>query len=190
MKKCSVAGCTSGTMYWTGMSSDALLESGVGGTGTGEYVFFNGKRVARRDVSDGAVHYYFADQLGSASVITNNVGVIQDESDYYPYGGEIVITNADSNTYKFTGKERDSESGLDNFGARYSSSHNGFAWAQWLFRIRYRRVPVSAAFLRVRRCPSLRALRRTEQELSLSRLFMLPSAHYKGVGVRIASFRS
>src|SRR5664279_2828144 len=29
---------------------------------------------------------------------------------------------------------------------------------------------------------------RTEQELALSRLFMLPSAHYKDVGVRIASF--
>ena len=33
-------------------------------------------------------------------------------------------------------------------------------------------------------------LRRTEQELALSPLFMLPSAHYKDVGVRIASFRS
>ncbi len=33
-------------------------------------------------------------------------------------------------------------------------------------------------------------LRLTEQELALSRLLMLPSAHYKGVGVRIASFRS
>src|SRR5713101_3875307 len=33
-------------------------------------------------------------------------------------------------------------------------------------------------------------LRRTEQELALSRLFMLPSVHYKDVGVRIASFRS
>ncbi len=28
-------------------------------------------------------------------------------------------------TYKFTGKERDSESGLDNFGARYNSSSMG-----------------------------------------------------------------
>ena len=28
-------------------------------------------------------------------------------------------------TYKFTGKERDSESGLDNFGARYDSSSIG-----------------------------------------------------------------
>src|SRR5438309_9779014 len=33
-------------------------------------------------------------------------------------------------------------------------------------------------------------LRRTEQELALSSLSMLPSAHYKDVGVRIASFRS
>ena len=33
-------------------------------------------------------------------------------------------------------------------------------------------------------------LRRTEQELALSSLFMLPSAHYKGVGVRIDSLRS
>jgi hypothetical protein len=33
-------------------------------------------------------------------------------------------------------------------------------------------------------------LRRTEQELALSPLFMLPSAHYQDVGVRVASFRS
>src|SRR5205823_5111404 len=33
-------------------------------------------------------------------------------------------------------------------------------------------------------------LRRTEQGLALAPLFMLPSAHYKDVGVRIASFRS
>ena len=33
-------------------------------------------------------------------------------------------------------------------------------------------------------------LRRTERELALTLPFMLPSAHYKDVGVRIASFRS
>jgi hypothetical protein len=37
-------------------------------------------------------------------------------------GGERVVTNSDPNNYKFTGKERDPESGLDNFGARYNSS--------------------------------------------------------------------
>ena len=33
-------------------------------------------------------------------------------------------------------------------------------------------------------------LRRTEQELALALLLMLPSAHYKDVGIRIVSFRS
>ena len=33
-------------------------------------------------------------------------------------------------------------------------------------------------------------LRRTEPELALAFRFMLPSAHYKDVGIRVASFRS
>ena len=33
-------------------------------------------------------------------------------------------------------------------------------------------------------------LRRIEQKLALALLLMLPSAHYKDVGIRIASFRS
>ncbi len=33
--------------------------------------------------------------------------------------------NYDAPAYEFTGKERDSESGLDNFGVRYNSSNLG-----------------------------------------------------------------
>jgi RHS repeat-associated protein len=43
---------------------------------------------------------------------------------FYPYGQEQNPT-ADPNHYKFTGKERDSESGLDYFGARYYASSMG-----------------------------------------------------------------
>jgi RHS repeat-associated protein len=100
-------------------------EANLAGTTQNEYVYFGGKRVARRDVPTGHKHYYFSDHLGSASVITSDLGVIQEESDYFPYGGEIAITNGDPNNYKFTGKERDSESGLDNFGARYNASTMG-----------------------------------------------------------------
>jgi len=71
------------------------------------------------------VHYYFANHLGSATVVTSSAGVIQDESDFYPFGGERIITDTDPNAYKFTGKERDSESGLDFFIARYYSSGYG-----------------------------------------------------------------
>ena len=77
-------------------------------------------------MSGSVVHYYFSDHLGSASVISNATGAtIEDEADYYPYGGERAITTTDPNNYKFTGKERDSESGLDFFGARYYASTMG-----------------------------------------------------------------
>ena len=52
---------------------------------------------------------------------------------YYPYGGEIVITGPNfANYYKFTGKEPDAESNLDNFGARYYGSSMGrFMTPDW-----------------------------------------------------------
>jgi RHS repeat-associated protein len=124
-KKCTNAGCTAGMLYWRNLAGDPVLEAGVTGSGTEEYVFFNGKRVARRDITGSVVHYYFSDHLGSADAVTSSTGVIQDESDYYPYGGEITISNNDPNNYKFAGKERDSESSLDYFIARHYSSPLG-----------------------------------------------------------------
>jgi RHS repeat-associated protein len=45
---------------------------------------------------------------------------------YYPYGGvEQDYCGTVGQHYKFTGKERDSESDLDNFGARYYGSFMG-----------------------------------------------------------------
>jgi RHS repeat-associated protein len=46
-------------------------------------------------------------------------------SDYYPWGGELQFSNNDSNHYKFTGKERDAETQLDYFGARYYANWTG-----------------------------------------------------------------
>jgi RHS repeat-associated protein len=48
-----------------------------------------------------------------------------DVSDFYPFGGERVVIANSNNRFKFTGKERDSESGLDNFSARYLGSSLG-----------------------------------------------------------------
>jgi RHS repeat-associated protein len=114
------------TLYWYGASGNVLDETSGNGTMVSEYIYFNGNRVARRD-ADNSVKYYFSDKLGSASVITDNQGTMPPlaESDYYPYGGETPITSGDSNHYKFTGKERDGESGLDYFGARYYGSNMG-----------------------------------------------------------------
>ena len=126
---------SNGMLYWAGGSGDALVETDLSGNVTAEYVFFNGKRVTRIDQPSGSIEYYYSDHLGSADVITNASGTITKESDYYPYGGEIPVITGDSNRYKFTGKERDSESGLDNFGARYDSSSLGrFMTPDWAAR--------------------------------------------------------
>jgi RHS repeat-associated protein len=52
-------------------------------------------------------------------------GNIKEDEDYFPYGGEVKFVDNDPNHYKFTGKERDSESGLDDMGARYFGSGLG-----------------------------------------------------------------
>jgi RHS repeat-associated protein len=114
---------STGTIYWRDASGNSIDEANLSDLMQNEYIFFGGKRIAREDSQTGHRHYYLSDHLGSASVITSDLGAIQEQSDYYPYGGEIPITNGDPNTYKFTGKERDAESGLDNFGKRYDSSN-------------------------------------------------------------------
>src|SRR5262249_53930486 len=89
------------------------------------YVYFDGNRVARRDGTAGPVSYYFSDHLNTTDIVTHAQGNIKYESDFYPWGGELQFANGDSNHYKFTGKERDSETGLDYFGARYYSNGLG-----------------------------------------------------------------
>lgn len=130
------AGST-GTLYWRYGGGDTIVESSLTGTSLEEYVFFNGQRVARRDVSTNAVHYYFSDHLGTHAVVENATGTsCEQDIDYYPYGGveHDYCPNAPQN-YKFTGKERDAESGLDNFGARYYASGFGrFMTPDWAAR--------------------------------------------------------
>ncbi len=116
---------SNGKLYWYGLTGEVLQETNLSGALLDEYIFFNGKRTARRRQSDGAVFYFFSDHLSSARVVTNATSTIMEESDFYPFGGERVITDTLDNNYKFTSKERDFESGLDYFIARHYSSSIG-----------------------------------------------------------------
>src|SRR5580698_5173970 len=130
---CPTSG-TNGTLYWMGDGSAALDESDLSGHMLEQYVFFGGTRVARRDVSPSAVHYYFSDQVGSHSVVENAAGTVTEQDiDYYPYGGQENDYSPNvAQHYKFNGKERDAESGLDNFGARFDASSLGrFMTPDW-----------------------------------------------------------
>ena len=64
------------------------------------------------------------DHLGSASFITDFEGGVEQHLQYMPFGEQFVSQslNGYDARYKFTGKERDEETGLDYFGARYYDS--------------------------------------------------------------------
>lgn len=92
--------------------------------------------------SDVGTSYLFGDHLGSTRLITDGSGIIKKRFDYLPFGEEILSTYGgrtdamgyndggtvgvtDKQRLKFTSKERDAETGLDYFGARYFSSAQG-----------------------------------------------------------------
>lgn len=137
-KKSSASSCSSGTvsmLYWRLLSGDSLAETDGSGDTLNEYVFFAGRRVASRNGS-GAIFYYFADQVGSTRSITTGSGPGQTpgqlcyDADFTPYGQEMshserLQTTSCPPNYKFTGYERDPETGLDYAFARYYSSRLG-----------------------------------------------------------------
>jgi len=113
---------STGTIYWYGLNPDPLEETDLAGNYQALYFFFNGRRITRCLASNECDHY-FSDHLGNSRFVWSLAGFNQ--SDFYPFGGERVISSGTSTHYKFTGKERDSESNLDNFGARYFTSSMG-----------------------------------------------------------------
>ena len=65
-------------------------------------------------------YYYTSDQINSTSIVTNDSGTVVYSAAYDPYGGvQKTWVNTYNPALKFSGKERDTESGLDYFGARY-----------------------------------------------------------------------
>jgi RHS repeat-associated protein len=68
------------------------------------------------------LYYYHGDHLGSAQLVTDPEGKIYEQLEYTPYGElwvEHLKTTIEATPFRFTGKERDSETGLYYFGARY-----------------------------------------------------------------------
>jgi len=120
--------------------SEILDETDATGSTTNaafsEYIYFDGKRAARRDYQSN-VFYYFADQVGSARGMAevasgSHTATPCFDADFYPFGGEHDFLNSCPQNYKFMGKERDPETNNDDFGARsYASAYGRFLSADW-----------------------------------------------------------
>ncbi len=94
------------------------------------YFYLNDGLKAVKSESDGLL-WIHSDHLGTPRVKTNAAGQVrkngsnvEDRDWYYPYGQQINAPT-DNAKRRFTGQERDTESGLDYFGARYYSPGQG-----------------------------------------------------------------
>ncbi len=114
-------------MYWYGSGGEILAETNESGGVQNEYIYFGGKRVAVIPAS-GSPMYYAEDMLGSSRVMVRADGTVCYDADFTPFGAELPYTNSCPPNYKFEGKERDTETGNDEFGARYYSWRVG----RWL----------------------------------------------------------
>ena len=74
------------------------------------------------------VYYFLNDHLGNVDVVLDEEGNVVERRDYLPYGDERVIVeepDAPDTDYGFTGKEKDDETGLHYYGARYYDATTG-----------------------------------------------------------------
>jgi RHS repeat-associated protein len=81
------------------------------------YVSINGQKAV--EYSNGTTYFFHSDHLGTPRVQTSVTGQVVETWDNYPYGEQWTTTGGVGNTHRYTGKERDTESANDYFGARY-----------------------------------------------------------------------
>ena len=81
-----------------------------------KHIFAGTRRIASKTGT--SVSYYHPDHLGGMNVVTNDSGAVAATNFYYPYGGDWMTYGNVSN-YKFTDQEKDPETGIYYYKARY-----------------------------------------------------------------------
>jgi RHS repeat-associated protein len=129
----STNGFTTTNQYTLGLAGEQISEWAVVPGGTDlewqhSNVWANGQLFATLDHL--GTHYYLNDWLGSRRVQTDASGIVENVCSSLPFGDSLNCQQWEEfpTEHHFTGKERDSESGNDYFGARYYASTMG----RWL----------------------------------------------------------
>ena len=111
--------------YVYDLAGAAMAEmNATGGWNRGE-VYAGGRHVAT--YASSTTYFDLGDWLGTERVRTTAAGVKCETVTSLAFGDGQAVTGScgDPSPLHFTGKQRDTESGLDNFGARYNSSSFG-----------------------------------------------------------------
>jgi RHS repeat-associated protein len=119
-------GSVEGTVYVDDMFEHHRWQSG-GNSGENNHLHMmdDHKRIALVRVGSAhpndrgpAVQLHLGDHLGSSAVVIEENGEFVNREEHTPYG-ETSFCSYEKNRYRFMGKERDEESGLNYHGARY-----------------------------------------------------------------------
>ena len=125
--------------YALGQSGEQITEVDGSGNWLHTNVYAAGKLFASYDQNGNSLNFQLTDWVGTRRVQTNYAGAPEASFQSLPFGSRLISISAtdctpDQDCYPadmtgtplhFTGKQRDTESGLDYFGARYYSSTSG-----------------------------------------------------------------
>lgn len=122
--------------YILDQSGSELAQLDGGGTLIRGEIYADGRHVGT--YTNQGLYFTFTDHLGTERIRRNADGSALESCTNLPFGDGQVCSGTDVSALHFTGKERDSESGLDNFGARYDASSMGrfmtpdpLPWVDW-----------------------------------------------------------
>ena len=108
------------TFYIYSFDGRLLAEYNAGGLCVRDYIYSGNRLVAEFRPQESKYYFYMPDQIESVRMVTNDTGEVSFSVTYDPYGGtQKAWVSTYTPALQFGGKERDSESGMNYFGARY-----------------------------------------------------------------------
>lgn len=102
---------------------DVVLETDGSGATQASYVLGQGQLLAQ--TRSGTTSYYLDDGQGNVRDLTNASGAITDQYTYDAYGNAQSSQGTTTNTYRYTGQQFDSLTGLYSLRARYYDPASG-----------------------------------------------------------------
>lgn len=128
IRKVTVAGGTADFVYDLG--DHEISQFGSTGSWNRGEVYAIGRHVAT--YANSTTYFIHADWLATERARSTVAGAPYETCTSLPYGDALSCSGPDVSPLHFTGKEHDTETGLENFGARYDSSSSGrFMTPDW-----------------------------------------------------------